>query len=139
MREDKMGKIKLAMMSATSSMFLIGSAMAADLTGPQLKELLVGKSVYLETTATTVVGAGRGVLYYAGDGAALYKTGSGRILHGKWSIKENTICIDWKEMRNNPCSRYDKRGDTITVFNVGTRRARGKVLKIADGNSEKIE
>jgi len=131
--------IKLAMVSTTSSIVLIGSAMAADLTGAQLKELFAGKSVYLENTATSTAGAGQGVLYYAADGTALYKTGSGKILHGKWSIKENTLCTDWKEVPNNACSRYDKQGDTITVFNVATGQVRGKVLKIADGNPEKIE
>ena len=131
--------IKLAMVSTTSSIVLIGSAMAADLTGAQLKELFAGKSVYLENTATSTAGAGQGVLYYAADGTALYKTGSGKILHGKWIIKENTLCTDWKEVPNNACSRYDKQGDTITVFNVATGQVRGKVLKIADGNPEKIE
>ena len=133
-----MSKIKLAMMS-TSSILLIGSAVAADLTGAQIKELLAGKSVYLENTATSTAGAGQGVLYYATDGMALYKTGNGKILHGKWSIKDNTACIDWKEVPNNACSRYDKQGDTISVINVATGQVRGKVLKIADGNPEKIE
>jgi hypothetical protein len=124
--------------SALGSVFLIGSAVAADLTGAQLKELFSGKSVYLENTATSTAGAGQGVLYYAADGSALYKTGSGKILHGKWSLKENTLCIDWKEQPNNPCTRYDKQGDTITSFNVATGQPRGKVLKIVDGNAEKI-
>jgi hypothetical protein len=134
-----MGTIKLAMMSATSSIFLIGSAMAADLTAAQIKDLLIGKSVYLENTATSTAGVGQGVLYYAADGTALYKTGSGKILHGKWTFKENTLCIDWKEAPNNACSRYDKQGDTISVINVATGQVRGKVLKIADGNPEKIQ
>lgn len=134
-----MGTIKLAMMSATSSIFLIGSAMAADLTSAQIKDLLIGKSVYLENTATSTAGAGQGVLYYAADGTALYKTGSGKILHGNWTFKENTLCIDWKEAPNNACSRYDKQGDTISVINVATGQVRGKVLKIADGNPEKIQ
>ena len=79
------------------------------------------------------------MLYYAADGTALYKTGSGKILHGKWTFKENTLCIDWKEAPNNACSRYDKQGDTISVINVATGQVRGKVLKIADGNPEKIQ
>ncbi len=124
--------------SALGSVFLIGSAVAADLTGAQLKELFSGKSVYLENTATSTAGAGQGVIYYAADGTALYKTGSGKILHGTWTIKENTACIDWKEAPNNPCTRYDKQGDTITSFNAATGQPRGKVLKIVDGNAEKI-
>ena len=117
---------------------LIGFAMGADLTGAQLKELFSGKSVYLENTATSTAGVGQGVIYYAADGTALYKTGGGKILHGTWSIKDNTACIAWKEVSNNACSRYDKQGDTITVFNVATGQVRGKVIKIVDGNSEKI-
>jgi hypothetical protein len=134
-----MGIIKLAIVSATSSVLLIGSAAAADLTGAQIKELISGKSLYLENTATSTAGAGQGVLYYAADGTALYKTGSGKILHGKWSIKDNTSCIDWKEVPNNACSRYDKQGDMVSIINVATGQVRGKVLKIADGNPEKIE
>ena len=124
--------------SALGSVFLIVSALAADLTGAQLKELLSGKSVYLENTATSTAGVGQGVIYYAADGTALYKTGSGKILHGTWTIKENTACIDWKEQPNNSCTRYDKQGDTITSFNVATGKPRRKVLKIVDGNAEKI-
>ena len=127
-----------AAISALGSVFLIGSAVATDLTGAQLKELFSGKSVYLENTATSTAGAGQGVIYYAADGTALYKTGSGKILHGTWTIKENTACIDWKEQPNNPCTRYDKQGDTITSFNVATGQPRGKVLKIVAGNAEKI-
>ena len=133
-----MRTIERAIVSALGSVFLIGSAIAADLTGAQLKELLSGKSVYLENTATSTAGAGQGVIYYASDGTALYKTGSGKILHGTWTIKGNTACIDWKEQPNNPCTRYDKQGDTITSFNVATGQPRGKVLKIVDGNAEKI-
>jgi hypothetical protein len=133
-----MRTMKRTAIIAIGSVFLIGSAAAADLTGAQLKALFSGKSVYLENTATLTAGAGQGVIYYAADGGALYRTGSGKILHGTWNIKENTLCINWKEQPNNPCSRYDKQGETITVFNVATGQQRGKVLKIIDGNSEKI-
>jgi hypothetical protein len=133
-----MRAIERAIISALGSVFLIGSAAATDLTGAQLKELFSGKSVYLENTATSTAGAGQGVIYYAADGTAIYKTGSGKILHRTWTIKENTACIDWKEQPNNACTRYDKQGDTITSFNVATGQPRGKVLKIVDGNAEKI-
>jgi hypothetical protein len=108
------------------------------LTSAELKQTLSGKSVYLQNTATSTAGAGQGVLYFAADGSALYKTGSGKVLHGTWTIKDNTTCIVWKEQPNNPCSRYDKTGDTITVYNVATGQVRGKVIKIIDGNPEKI-
>ena len=132
-----MRTIKRAGLFAISSVFLIGSAAAAELTGAQIKELFSGKTVYLENTATSTAGVGQGILYYATDGSAVYKTGRG-LLHGPWSIKENTLCIDWKEVPNNPCSRYDKQGDTITVINVATGQPRGKILKIVAGNPEKL-
>src|ERR1700680_2382471 len=136
--EKVMHTIERAVISALGSVVLIGSAAAADMTGAQIKELQSGNSIYLENTATSTAGAGQGVIYYAADGAALYKTGSGKILHGTWTIKDNTSCIAWKEQPNNPCSRYDKTGDTITVINVATGQIRGKVLKIVAGNAEKI-
>src|SRR5437764_1347029 len=131
-----MGTIKCVGLFAIDSLVLIGSAAAADLTGAQIKDLFSGKTVYLENTATSTAGVGQGILYYAADGSALYKTGRG-LLHGAWSIKENTLCVDWKEVPNNPCSRYDKQGDTITVINVATGQPRGKILKIVAGNPEK--
>ena len=133
-----MRTIERAVISALGSVLLIGSAAAADMTGAQIKELQSGNSIYLENTATSTAGAGQGVIYYATDGSALYKTGNGTVLHGTWTIKENTQCVDWKERPNNPCSRYDKTGDTITVINAVTGQIRGKVLKIVAGNAEKI-
>jgi hypothetical protein len=130
--------IERAVIAAVGSVFLIGSAAAADMTGAQIKELLSGNSLYLENTASSSGGAGQGVIYYAADGSALFKTAKGSILHGTWSIKDNTACIDWKEQPNNPCSRYDKQGDTTTIINVATGQPRGKILKIVAGNAEKI-
>lgn len=133
-----MRTLESAVISTVASIFLIGSASAADLTGAQIKELSSGNSIYLENTAASSGGAGQGVLYYATDGTVLFKTAKGPILHGTWSIKENTLCIDWKEQPNNPCSRYDKQGDTITIINVATGQPRGKILKTVAGNAEKI-
>ena len=133
-----MRAIQRAVISALGAILLVGTAAAADLTGAELKTTLSGKSVYLENTSTSTAGVGQGVLYYAADGSALYKTGSGKVLHGTWTIKDNTSCITWKEQANNPCSRYDKTGDTITVINVATGQVRGKVIKVVDGNPEKI-
>jgi hypothetical protein len=130
--------IERAVIAAVGSVFLIGSAAAADMTGAQIKELLSGNSLYLENTASSSGGAGQGVIYYAADGSALFKTAKGPILHGTWTIKENTGCVDWKEQPNNPCSRYDKQGDIITIVNVATGQPRGKVLKVVAGNAEKI-
>lgn len=127
-----------AVFAVIGSACLIGSATAADMTGAQIKDLISGKSVYLENTATSTGGAGQGVIYYAADGSALFKTAKGSIQHGTWAIKENTVCINWKEVPNNPCTRYDKQGDTITVINVATGQPRGKILKTVAGNAEKI-
>ena len=133
-----MSIIERAGVLAISSALLTGSATAADLTGAQIKELIAGKSSYLESSATSTGGAGKAVLYYAADGTALYKTGKGNVLHGSWVIKENRLCITWKEVPNNACSRFDKTGDTITVINAETGEVRGKVQKIVEGNPEKI-
>src|SRR5690349_16289198 len=53
--------------------YLIAPAVAAELTGSEIKQFLSGKTVYLELTATSSGGAGQGVIYYAADGTALYK------------------------------------------------------------------
>ena len=78
------------------------------------------------------------MIYYANDGTALFKTAKGPIMHGKWAIKDNTACVDWKEVPNNACSKYDKQGETVTVINTATGQPRGKIVKTAAGNAEKI-
>jgi hypothetical protein len=47
------------------------------------------------------------------------------------------MCLDWKEAPNDPSTKYDKQGDTITPINVAAGVARGKVTKIVPGNAEK--
>jgi hypothetical protein len=96
--------------------------------------------VYLELTAASATGApGQGVIYYAPDGSELYKTAKGATWHGTWSIKGNTLCNDWKEAPNNPCTKYDKQGDTITIIIATTGQTRGKILKTAAGNAENLK
>jgi hypothetical protein len=133
-----MRAIERSAIAAIVAVGVIGPATAAEMTGAEIKELVSGKSVYLELTATSSGGAGQGVIYYAADGSALYKTAKGVVWHGTWSIKGNTGCTDWKERPNNPCSKYDKQGDTITFSNAETGQPRGKVLKTAAGNAENI-
>ena len=119
---------------------LISPALAADMTGAEIKAFISGKSTYLETTGDSVTGkAGQGVIYYAEDGSALYKTPAGVLWHGKWEIKGNTNCTDWKE-RQPPgaCTRWDKTGETVTLIDAGTGKARAKVVKSAPGNPEKL-
>ena len=118
---------------------LIGSALAADMTSAEIKAFLSGNTIYLETTAASATGKpGQGVIYWAADGTSLYKTPTGAIWHGKWEIKGNTACTDWKEKPNNPCVRYDKTGDTVTIIDAASGQARAKVVKTAPGNAEKL-
>ena len=125
---------------ATGVVSLIGSALAAEMTGAEIKAFLSGKTMYLETTAASATGkAGQGVIYWADDGTALYKTPTGAMWHGKWEIKGNTACTDWKEKPNNPCVRYDKTGDTVSVLDAVSGQTRAKVVKTAPGNAEKLE
>ena len=80
------------------------SAQAADMTGAEIKLFLAGKTAYLETTAASAGGqAGQVVIYWADDGTALYKTPAGVVMHGKWEVKGNTNCTEWKERPNTGC------------------------------------
>ena len=128
----------IAHLAAGCCMFLPAPAIAAEMSAAEIKELIAGKSVYLELAATAAAGAGQGVIYYNADGTALYRTAKGVMWHGTWAIKDNTVCIDWKEAPNNACTRYDKEGDTISIINVATGQARGKVMKTAPGNAENL-
>jgi hypothetical protein len=110
---------------------IVGTAIAADMTSDEIKATISGKTVYLECGATSTGGTGQGIIYYAADGSALYKSAGKGMLHGTWSVKGNMSCTDWKEVPNNPCSRYDKQGDTITLINVTTNQPRCKISKTA--------
>lgn len=122
-----------------SGVGFVGSALAADLTGPEIKAMLSGKTVYLETTAASLSRqAGQGVIYWAEDATALYKTASGAMLHGKWEIKGDTNCTDWKERPGAACTRYEKTGDAITIFDATSGEVRAKIVKTAPGNAEKL-
>ena len=133
-----MRNIERAGIATISSIMLIGSAAAADLTGAELKTLISGKSMYLETSATSRGGAGQGIIYYAADGTSMYKTAKGPVYHGQWTIKGNTVCNTWKEVPPGPCSRVSKEGDTMNLINADTGQVRSKIIKIVDGNPEKI-
>jgi hypothetical protein len=118
---------------------LTAPAFAADMTASEIKAFLFGKTVYLEATAASSSGqAGQGIIYWAEDGTALYKTPSGSVMHGKWEIKGNTNCTDWKERPNTACVRYDKTGDVVTVIDTASGQVRAKVVKTAPGNAEKL-
>jgi len=125
--------------AAIGSACFVGSASAEEMTGAQIKEFLSGKTIYLELNpAGSGVGVpGQSVLYFDANGTVLNKNPKG-LWHGAWVIKDNTGCIDWKEVPNNPCTKYDKSGDTVTLINVANGQPRGKVTKTADGNAEKL-
>jgi hypothetical protein len=124
---------------AASSAALAGTALAADLTGPEIKALLYGKTIYLETTAASAAGkAGQGVIYWTEDGTALYKTPDGSMMHGKSEVKGDTNCTEWKERPGTGCTRYDKQGDVITIIDVKSGQVRAKIVKTAPGNAEKL-
>jgi hypothetical protein len=126
-------------MVVTGVVGIISSAFAADMTGAEIKAYLSGKTAYLEATAASAGGAaGQGVIYWAADGTALYKTPTGAMLHGKWEVKGNTNCTDWKERPGTGCVRYDKAGDVVTVIDVGSGQTRAKIVKTAPGNAEKL-
>jgi hypothetical protein len=56
-----------AIIITTGVVGLIGSALAADMTGADIKAFLSGKTAYLETTAASASGvAGQVVIYWAG-------------------------------------------------------------------------
>ena len=118
---------------------IAGPAAAAELTGAEIKDLVSGKTLYTETTAASSTGTpGRAVTYYAVDGSALRKTPSGAMWHGTWTIKDNTICLNWKEAPGNPCSKYDKQGDGTNIINSASGKVRAKIVKTAAGNAENL-
>jgi hypothetical protein len=128
----------LLSVAAIGSCCLIASVTAAELTGAEIKELISGKTMYLELTASVTGTNGKGVIYYDPNGTMLYKTPKGEMWHGTWTIKDNTACNDWKELPNNACTKYDKEGDTITNINAQTGQIRGKIVKTAPGNAENL-
>ena len=127
------------MIVTTGVVGLIGSALAADMSGAEIKALLTDRTTYLETTTASATGqAGQGVIYWAADGTALFQTPTGPMFHGKWQIKGNTNCIDWKERPSMGCVRYDKTGDVVTAIDIASGEARARIVKIAAGNAEKL-
>jgi hypothetical protein len=134
-----MRSVTCVMIVTTGVVGLIGSALAADMSGAEIKAFLTDRTTYLETTAASATGqAGQGVIYWAADGTALFQTPTGPLFHGKWQIKGNTNCIDWKERPSMGCVRYDKTGDVVTAIDIASGEARARIVKIAAGNAEKL-
>jgi len=126
--------------TTAATLGVLGSVFAANLSETEINALLSGKTTYLETTAVSATGkAGQGVIYWADDGTALYKTPSGAVWHGKWTTGEpDQLCVDWKEQPNNACVTYVKDGDKVTVHTAGTGELRATIVKTATGNAENI-
>ena len=116
-------------------------AIAADMKDAEIKELISGKTIYLDIAGggSSTGQTGSAAIYYDANGTALFKTPGGAIWHAPWMIKDNQVCNEWKEATANACSRYDKVGDTITIFNVASGKPRGKIVKTAAGNPEGIK
>jgi hypothetical protein len=114
------------------------AAQASEMSASDIRTLVSGNTAYLALNPGAAAGTGDGVIYYSADGTATFKTPSGAIWHGPWILKDNTLCIDWKEQPNNPCTRYEKEGSDIVLINVATGKPRGKVVKVAPGNPEKL-
>ena len=123
---------------AGSSLALVGTALAADMTGAEIKALISGKTTYAESTAASASGqSGQTTIFWAEDGSVLFKAPNGSITQGKWEIKDNTGCFELKG-GTMACSRYDKQGDAISVFDGKSGALRAKIVKTAPGNAEKL-
>src|SRR5262249_6486231 len=139
LRGEGMHFIKHRTIAAIASFCFLGPAVAAEMTGGELKDFLAGKTLYNESTAASASGAaGQTVLYYAADGTVLFKNAKGATWHGTWTIKGNLVCNDWKEAPNTPCRKYDKQGEAITVLNGENGQVVAKIVKSAPGNPEKL-
>jgi hypothetical protein len=115
------------------------SAQAADMTGADIAKLISGNTLYMEFVAANVnTGAGAGVLVYTADGKVTSKFPNGQSWKGTWVVKDNTSCITWEGRPPNPCTRYDKVGETTTLINIADGRPRGTITKVVPGNPEKL-
>ena len=122
------------------SLSFISSAVATELTSAEIKKLVTGNTLYIETRPESVTKT----LYYVPDGTVLFKTWMGDVRHGTWTVKDNAICtyfIVAQSKNVNPCSKYDKRGDTIDLIDSSssTGAVRAKILKTAPGNAENLK
>jgi len=113
-------------------------AQATEMTSADIKALISGNTAYISLNPGGSAGVGDGMIFYNTDGTATFKTPNGPIWHGTWTVKDNTACIDWKELPNNPCTRYEKQDADIVLINVATGKPRGKLVKVVPSNPEKL-
>jgi hypothetical protein len=129
---------KLPILLAATITVASFSVRAADMAGAEIKTLISGNTVYLELNPNVAAGGGAGAIYYSPDGKATFKTPAGPIWDGPWEVKDDTVCIVWKQMAGTGCTRYDKEGATITLINTLNGKPRGKLVKVEKGNPEKL-
>lgn len=130
--------LKIAIVLALGLGVWTTAAQANEMTGAEIKVLISGNTAYLALNPGVAAGAGDGAIFYNTDGTATFKTPSGAIWHGSWTIKDNTVCADWKELPNNACTRYEKQGSDIVLINMATGKPRGKIVKVVPSNPEKL-
>ena len=110
------------------------------MTGEEIRSFVSGKTLYVQTGPGSVTGTiGEGAIYLAEDGTGLYKTPSGAIWHGTWTIRDNNYCSNWKEGWKRPCQRFERHGDTVNSFDVETGQLRIKITKTVPGNAENLK
>jgi hypothetical protein len=137
--------VNLLLASATSAVVAAvlaatTPATAADLTSAEITKLLTGNTLYFEfPTTNTVAGGGQGIFVYTADGKVTTKMPNGQAWKGTWTVKDdNTVCLTWEVGPVPGCTRYDKTGDTTTSINAADGKPRGKLVKTAPGNPEKL-
>lgn len=130
--------LKIAIVLALGLGLCTTAAQANEMTGAEIKVLISGNTAYLALNPGAAAGTGEGAIFYSTDGTATFKTPSGAIWHGPWTIKDNTVCIDWKELPNNACTRYEKQGSDILLINMATGKPRGKIVRVVPSNPEKL-
>jgi hypothetical protein len=128
---------KTAMIAVMGLGLYASGAQAADMTSADIMKLISGNTAYLALD-TPAAGTGEGIIFYNADGTATFKTPNGAIWHGAWQVKDSSVCVDWKELPNNACTRYEKQGTDIFLINMATGKPRGKIVKVLPNNPEKL-
>jgi hypothetical protein len=78
------------------------------------------------------------VVAYTADGKVTSRFPNGQSWKGTWVVMDDTSCITWEGRPANPCTRYDKTGETTTLINMADGKPRGTITKVAPGNPEKL-
>jgi hypothetical protein len=129
----------VSLLLASATIASTPAATAAELTAADITKLVSGNTLYIEFAATNVnTGGGAGVIAYTADGQVAAKFPNGQSWKGTWVVKDNTSCITWTGRPPNPCTRYDKTGDTTSLINMADGKPRGTITKVVPGNPEKL-